>query len=242
MDRRTAPSDHDFAACRAARRLAADGHRPHPGLADAPLLRGGARAPARRGCRCGSCARPGGRCPSTGRSGARAASSTPSARPGPRRRDHPAAGAPLRRRRRHPLQRHRRAGRPPSASASTSRRASARSSRSRSAPPPTSTGCARSSPRSTRPTSLETVRLVVAELGATPLIGFAGAPFTVASYLIEGRPSRTYGLHQGADARRPDAVARSCSTGWPTWPSPRCARRSRPAPAPSSCSTAGPAR
>jgi len=40
----------------------------------------------------------------------------------------------------------------------------------------------------------ETVRLVVQELGATPLIGFAGAPFTVASYLIEGRPSRTYGL------------------------------------------------
>ncbi len=40
----------------------------------------------------------------------------------------------------------------------------------------------------------ETVRLVVDELGATPLIGFAGAPFTVASYLIEGRPSRTYGL------------------------------------------------
>jgi uroporphyrinogen decarboxylase len=40
----------------------------------------------------------------------------------------------------------------------------------------------------------ETVRAVVAEIGATPLIGFAGAPFTVASYLIEGRPSRTYGL------------------------------------------------
>jgi uroporphyrinogen decarboxylase len=39
----------------------------------------------------------------------------------------------------------------------------------------------------------ETVRNVVAELGSTPLIGFAGAPFTVASYLIEGRPSRTYG-------------------------------------------------
>ncbi|MBW6436194.1 uroporphyrinogen decarboxylase [Actinoplanes hulinensis] len=38
----------------------------------------------------------------------------------------------------------------------------------------------------------EAVRLLVAELGGTPLIGFAGAPFTLASYLIEGGPSRTY--------------------------------------------------
>ena len=42
----------------------------------------------------------------------------------------------------------------------------------------------------------EAVQTLVSELGGinggTPLIGFAGAPFTVASYLIEGRPSRTY--------------------------------------------------
>ena len=41
---------------------------------------------------------------------------------------------------------------------------------------------------------LDTVAKVVAELpDDVPLIGFAGAPFTVASYLVEGRPSRTYG-------------------------------------------------
>ncbi len=38
------------------------------------------------------------------------------------------------------------------------------------------------------------VRQLVAELGGTPLIGFAGAPFTLASYLIEGGPSRTHEL------------------------------------------------
>lgn len=38
-----------------------------------------------------------------------------------------------------------------------------------------------------------TVTMLAAELPAeVPLLAFAGAPFTVASYLIEGRPSRTY--------------------------------------------------
>jgi uroporphyrinogen decarboxylase len=36
----------------------------------------------------------------------------------------------------------------------------------------------------------DAVSSLVSELKATPLIGFAGAPFTLASYLIEGGPSR----------------------------------------------------
>ncbi|GAA4719718.1 uroporphyrinogen decarboxylase [Promicromonospora umidemergens] len=38
----------------------------------------------------------------------------------------------------------------------------------------------------------EAVALTVAELGPTPLLGFGGAPFTLAAYLVEGRPSRDH--------------------------------------------------
>lgn len=45
----------------------------------------------------------------------------------------------------------------------------------------------------------KTVDLVVEQLAPlnTPLIGFAGAPFTVASYLVEGAPTRTFGVIKG---------------------------------------------
>ena len=46
-------------------------------------------------------------------------------------------------------------------------------------------------PETDIPYVIQTVRNLVQEL-PVPLIGFAGAPFTVASYLIEGKPSRTY--------------------------------------------------
>lgn len=38
----------------------------------------------------------------------------------------------------------------------------------------------------------EAIKLLTAELGETPLIGFAGAPFTLASYLVEGGPSKNH--------------------------------------------------
>ena len=48
-------------------------------------------------------------------------------------------------------------------------------------------------PRESLPHVLEAVRIVQRELdGQTPLIGFAGAPFTLASYIVEGGASRSY--------------------------------------------------
>jgi len=54
--------------------------------------------------------------------------------------------------------------------------------------------------------SLEAIRLVRAELaGSAGVIGFSGAPFTLACYLIEGRPSRDYALAKAFMFREPAA-------------------------------------
>ncbi len=50
------------------------------------------------------------------------------------------------------------------------------------------------------------IALLLRELGDTPLIGFAGAPFTLASYLVEGGPSRNH--------ERTKALMRSAPEVW----------------------------
>lgn len=50
----------------------------------------------------------------------------------------------------------------------------------------------------------EAIGLLTKELGNIPLIGFAGAPFTLASYLIEGGPSRDHAKTKALMRSHPD--------------------------------------
>ena len=175
------------------------------------------RPPTRRWCgppagsrcrtpRCGSCARPAGRCRSTARSARASACSS-------------------------------RAAGPTSSPRSPCSRCAATGSTRRSSSPTSWCRCRRSASTSTSspgvgpvvarpirsradlaqlrdltpedvPDITESVRLLTAELGATPLIGFAGAPVHPRVVPRRGRPVEEPRAHQGADARRPAAVAR----------------------------------
>jgi uroporphyrinogen decarboxylase len=51
------------------------------------------------------------------------------------------------------------------------------------------------------------VTTLVAELGGTPLIGFAGGPFTLASYLVDGGPSKNFDLTKAMMYGQPELWA-----------------------------------
>src|SRR6188768_309216 len=55
---------------------------------------------------------------------------------------------------------------------------------------------------------LETIQQVRRELGDTPVIGFAGAPFTVATYAIEGKTGKTFSETKKLFYREPEVARR----------------------------------
>ena len=61
-------------------------------------------------------------------------------------------------------------------------------------------------PETDEPHALEAIRLLRKEL-SVPLIGFAGAPFTLASYLVEGGPSRDHARTKAMMVEAPVAWA-----------------------------------
>ncbi|MCR2793398.1 uroporphyrinogen decarboxylase [Microbacterium sp. zg.Y625] len=58
----------------------------------------------------------------------------------------------------------------------------------------------------------EAIGIVTAELGEVPVIGFAGAPFTLAAYLVEGGPSKEHLRARGLMHADPDSWHRLA--GW----------------------------
>jgi uroporphyrinogen decarboxylase len=59
---------------------------------------------------------------------------------------------------------------------------------------------------------METIGMARRELGDTPLIGFAGAPFTVATYAIEGKTSKSFAETKSFFYRHPDEARRLLAT------------------------------
>ncbi|WP_163101682.1 uroporphyrinogen decarboxylase [Peribacillus alkalitolerans] len=60
-------------------------------------------------------------------------------------------------------------------------------------------------PETDVPYVLDTIKLLTQEQLTVPLIGFAGAPFTLASYMIEGGPSRNYNKTKAFMYSEPEA-------------------------------------
>ena len=68
-------------------------------------------------------------------------------------------------------------------------------------------------PREAMAPVLETIRILRGELaGRVPLIGFGGAPFTLAAYAIEGGPSTSYAKTKTFMYSQPAAWHRLCDT------------------------------
>lgn len=60
-------------------------------------------------------------------------------------------------------------------------------------------------PENDVPYVLDTIRLLTTDQLTVPLIGFAGAPFTLASYMIEGGPSKNYHKTKAFMYAKPDS-------------------------------------
>ena len=58
---------------------------------------------------------------------------------------------------------------------------------------------------------LESIQMLRRELGDTPLIGFAGAPFTVATYAIEGKTAKNFSETKKLFYREPETARRLLS-------------------------------
>ena len=114
---------------------------------------------------------------------------------------------------------------PPSASASTSPPASARWSTSRSASTADLDRLRPLEPEADTPYVLETVRSSSRELTTCRSSASPARRSRWPATSIEGGPSRTYARTKALMHGEPERCGTSCSTAWPTWPSPRCGRQ-----------------